>query len=90
MLFHLSSSPQSADELDYLNSLRLSILEAYSGILLGLSDGKKGFLFVQFLDNVLAFFELMTADPDVDDLVMGHATAILGYGVNFFQIIVMA
>ena len=74
----VSPRSQSADDIDYINSLRLSILEAYTGIVLGLTDGQKGTLFIQFVDATLGLFEIVADDIDTDEQVLDKAIGLIG------------
>jgi importin subunit beta-1 len=73
-------APADDDELiDFVNSLRLSILEAYSGIIIGLSDGSKLHLFVTQLPNIMQFLEFLSREEALrDDDVLVKAVALIG------------
>jgi importin subunit beta-1 len=69
---------QSSGDVDYINSLRVSVLEAYTGIILGLTDGGKGMLFIQFLDSLLGMLDIVANDPDTDSDVLDKAIGVIG------------
>lgn len=83
MLLMQASSQQPPDDDDelivFINSLRLSILEAYSGIILGLSDGNALHLFSPNLPNILQFLQYLSlAESQKDDDVLLKAVALIG------------
>lgn len=73
--------PPSDDEdmLDFINRLRLSILEAYMGVVVGLSDGKMSIAFAPYIDNVLKFLEYLARPESLrDSLCLEKAVELLG------------
>jgi importin subunit beta-1 len=83
MLLMQASSQQPPDDDDelivFINSLRLSILEAYSGIILGLSDGNALHLFAPNLPNILQFLQyLALPESQKDEDVLLKAVALIG------------
>jgi importin subunit beta-1 len=63
----------------FINELRYSVLEAYSGVLVGLADGKKLELFLPIVQNILPFLEyLSTPESNRDDDVLKKAVTLLG------------
>lgn len=66
------------DMLDYLNQLREGILEAYTGILQGLREDKRGDLFVPYAEGVFAFLQAIASDTDRDDSVTRTAAGVIG------------
>jgi importin subunit beta-1 len=83
MLLMQASSQQPPDDDDemiaFINSLRLSILEAYSGIILGLSDGNALHLFSPNLPNILQFLQYLSrAESQKDEDVLLKAVALIG------------
>lgn len=61
------------DNVDYLQGLRESIIEAFSGILLGLSGDNKVALFVQqqgLLGSIVNLINLIADDPNVTERVL--------------------
>ena len=64
---------------DFINKLRLSILDAYSGIILGLSDGNALQLLMPYISNVLAFLQFLTSPLSLRDILcLEKAVALLG------------
>jgi hypothetical protein len=53
------------DLVDYINSLRVSILEAYTGIIQGLKEAKKQDSMVPALDSIVELLARSTTDPQV-------------------------
>jgi importin subunit beta-1 len=83
MLLMQASSQRPPDDDDeliaFINSLRLSILEAYSGIILGLSDGNALHLFAPNLPNILQFLQYLSLpESQKDDDVLLKAVALIG------------
>jgi importin subunit beta-1 len=84
MLLMQASSQRPPDNDDdelivFINSLRLSILEAYSGIILGLSDGNALHLFSPNLPNILQFLQYLSlAESQKDEDVLLKAVALVG------------
>jgi len=72
--------PDGDDDLiDFVNSLRLAILEAYSGIIYGLSDGKALHLMVPNVPAILQFLQYLSApESNRDDDVLQKAVALIG------------
>lgn len=67
------------DLLMFFNSLRLAILEAYSGIVFGLVDGKVLRLFVPNLVAVLQFLQYLSSpESNKDERVLAKALALTG------------
>ncbi|KAF0685755.1 Aste57867_22363 [Aphanomyces stellatus] len=73
------------DAIDYMNQLRESILEAFTGILQGLSSHGKGALMVPALQGVGQFIALLAAETNRSESVtttcvglIGDITSILG------------
>jgi importin subunit beta-1 len=83
LLMQASQTPTQADDpvlTDFINKLRLSILDAYSGIILGLSDGNALHLFMpHHVSNVLQFLEFLSTPMSLRDaLCLEKAVALLG------------
>jgi hypothetical protein len=74
----VSASQMQTDDYEYLNVLRLSIFEAYTGIVLGLCDGQKGHLFIQFVDAVFGLIDLVAQAADSDWAVIEKAVSMAG------------
>ena len=75
------TSPQVDDPVltDFINKLRLSILDAYSGIILGLSDGNALHLFIPYIGNVIAFLKFLASPESLRDvLCLEKAVALIG------------
>jgi len=70
--------PDNYDMVDYLNQLREGILEAYTGILQGLRDGKRGEAFLPFVEDVFRFLHVVASDPERDDAVTRTAVGVIG------------
>lgn len=66
------------DNHEYLNTLRVGVLEAYTGILQGLADHRKEGLFVQFVDAVMGFLDLIASDDDREESVTRAAVGVIG------------
>lgn len=77
-----ASAETSTDEfaMDFINRLRLAVLEAYTGVIMGLSAGNKLNLFIaKNLDNVLQFLQYLSTPQSMkDDQVLEKAVALLG------------
>jgi len=81
MLYQASQiqAPPDDDELiEYVDCLRDGILEAYTGILQGLKDGGRSEVLVPYVENILAFLEMLSGDPNMDESVLGKAVGCLG------------
>lgn len=68
------------DNIDYMESLRESIIEAYSGILLGLSADNKVQVFVQqpnLLQSIVQLFEVIAHDENVTERVLRGAAGLI-------------
>jgi len=81
MLMQASSTkapPDDEDLIEYVNVLRQSILEAYTGIVQGLKGGNKLPLFAQFVPAILNFLRDIAEDANRDDGVLKAAVALVG------------
>lgn len=83
MLLMQASSAKIPDETDedlieYFNTLRESILDAYIGIIQGLQDGNLIQHFVQYVPSVLQFLQLLAADPHRDEMVLNKSIGVIG------------
>ncbi|CAI0397470.1 unnamed protein product [Linum tenue] len=76
----LSAHTAGADDemIDYTNSLRNGILEAYSGILQGFKNSTKIQLLIPYAPHILQFLDSIYMEKDMDDLVMRTAIGVLG------------
>merc|ERR1712187_834639 len=70
---------------EYLNSLREGVLEAYTGIIHGLRDANKLHLFKDHVNAVLHFVKEITGDSSVSEPVMKAAVGVIGDLVFVFQ-----
>lgn len=76
---HAQVSPDDEDMVDFINSLRLSILDAYTGIIMGFADGKALHKFAPNVGSVMQFLEfLSTPQSYKDDLCLQKAVALVG------------
>ena len=66
------------DLIDFVNTLREGILEAYTGIIQGLDEGGKVQLIVPYGEAIMGFLENVTHDPNKDDEVVCGAIGVLG------------
>jgi len=81
MLFQASQTraPEADDELiEYVNSLREGILEAYTGIIQGLRDGNRVDLLVPYADAIFGFLEVLSSDETRDEEVLSKAVGLIG------------
>lgn len=71
--------PQDDDEMiDYMNELRESVLDAYTGIITGMEDGGKLGLLVTYVPSILVFLQKIAMDPNKDEAVLKTACGLLG------------
>jgi importin subunit beta-1 len=82
LLMQASHAPMQMDDdelVDFINRLRLSVLDAYTGIIMGLADGNALQLFVPHIGNVMQFVQfLSTPESYKDDLCLQKAVALVG------------
>lgn len=81
LMLLMQASQQTADSpemVDFINTLRCAVLEAYSGITVGLSEGGRTDLFVGNVPAVIQFLGMLADDSSKDDLVLQKAVALLG------------
>ena len=82
MLLMQASGTTAADDdddmIEYVNTLRECVLEAYTGIIQGLKDGNRVDLFVPYVQPVAQFLQLISSDPNRDDLVLAKAAGLIG------------
>lgn len=79
------------DQIDYINTLRESILEAYTGIVQGLREGKKENAVVPGIEQIVNLIQRATSDPHCGVEVLKGAIGLLGdlgatYGARMYQI----
>lgn len=74
-----TQAPEDDDDLiEYVNILRQSILEAYTGIVQGLKGGQKLQLFLPYVSSILQFLQQLSMDSNRDDGVLNKAVALIG------------
>ena len=81
MLFQASQTqapPDDEELIDYVYLLRDGILEAYTGIIQGLKDGGRDEVLLPYIENVMVFLEMLAADTDIDESVLGKAIGCVG------------
>ncbi|KAL5551558.1 hypothetical protein UlMin_001734 [Ulmus minor] len=66
------------DMIEYTNSLRNGILEAYSGIFQGFKGSAKAQLLMPYAPHVLQFLDSLYLEKDMDDMVSKTAIGVLG------------
>eukprot|EP00933_Yihiella_yeosuensis_P040602 TRINITY_DN34928_c0_g1_i1.p1 TRINITY_DN34928_c0_g1~~TRINITY_DN34928_c0_g1_i1.p1 ORF type:complete len:861 (+),score=189.92 TRINITY_DN34928_c0_g1_i1:119-2701(+) len=82
----ISDGPANNEEwIEYLNSLREGVLEAYTGIIHGLRDAGKLHLFKEHVNAVLHFVKDITEDSTVSESVMKATIGVVGDLVFVFQ-----
>jgi len=82
----IGDGPQNNEEwVEYLNSLREGVLDAYTGIVHGLRDANKLQLFKEHVNAVLHFIRDICEDPSVSEPVMKAAVGLVGDLIFVFQ-----
>ncbi|PQM41912.1 importin subunit beta-1 [Prunus yedoensis var. nudiflora] len=66
------------DMIEYTNTLRNGIMEAYSGILQGFKGSAKTHLLMPYAPHVLQFLDSLYIEKDMDDFVIKTAIGLLG------------
>jgi importin subunit beta-1 len=66
------------DLVDYINSLRVAIMEAYTGIVQGLKEAKKEESVVPALDAIVELLQRSTNDEHKSEEVLKAAVGLLG------------
>jgi len=74
----VANESMDLEDLDYLNLLRESILEAYTGVLNGLADDNAINEFMQWVEPVTAFIFMVTGDKNSYPSVIKSAIGSLG------------
>ncbi|KAL6177827.1 hypothetical protein ACLB2K_049349 [Fragaria x ananassa] len=76
----LSVQTSGADDdiIEYTNTLRNGILEAYSGVLQGFKGSAKSQLLMPHAPHILQFLDSLYMAKDMDDVVMKTAIGVLG------------
>ena len=81
MLFQASQTraPEDDDELiEYVNSLREGILEAYTGIVQGMKDGDKAAALMPYTEAIFVFLDNLSQDPTRDIEVLSKCCGLIG------------
>lgn len=82
----LSDGPADNEEwIEYLNTLREGVLEAYTGIIHGLQEAGKLHLFKEHVNVVLLFVNQISEDNTASESVMKAAVGVVGDLVMVFQ-----
>mmetsp|Transcript_47014 Transcript_47014/g.56853 ORF Transcript_47014/g.56853 Transcript_47014/m.56853 type:complete len:869 (-) Transcript_47014:375-2981(-) len=72
-------APEDDEELvEYVNTLREGILEAYTGIIQGMKDGGRVEVLVPYVDAIFRFLEMLSNDGNHDIPVLGRAIGLIG------------
>uniref|UniRef100_A0A803PP82 Importin N-terminal domain-containing protein n=2 Tax=Cannabis sativa TaxID=3483 RepID=A0A803PP82_CANSA len=74
----VNTSGADDDMIEYTNTLRNGILEAYSGIFQGFKGSAKIQLLMPFAPHVLQFLDSLFMEKDMDDVVTKTAIGVLG------------
>ena len=69
---------ENTDMIDFINTLRCSVLEAYSGIIVGFAEGGRLNLLAPSVPAILQFLNILATDPTKDEQVLQKAVALLG------------
>lgn len=77
-LVSIEAGCDDEDHIDYINSLRESILEAYSGIVQGLNAAKKEHIVVNSIQTIVTLIHKATADSECSEEVLKASIALLG------------
>lgn len=75
----------SEDWIEYLNSLRENVLDAYTGIIHGLRDANKLHLLKEHVNGMLLFVSVITEDNTASEAVMKAAVTAVGDLIIGFQ-----
>jgi importin subunit beta-1 len=75
--------PDDDDLIMFIQALRSSILDTYTGIIMGLSDGGRLELFMAFMPNLFQFLSLIAADENKGSTVLRKAVAMVGDIAHF-------
>ena len=79
MSIHLAKSAEDEDEVDYVNSLRQNILDAWSGMFNGLSKQAIDQNLKQFTEAIIYYVQTIAEDTNHQDLnVLNRAVGVLG------------
>ncbi|RKP07815.1 armadillo-type protein [Thamnocephalis sphaerospora] len=72
------ADPNNYDLIDYVNSLRSGILEAYVGIAQGLKSEEKAQLLLPYVPELFVFLREVYADPERTSSVVSNMVGLLG------------
>lgn len=75
---HRLDQTDNWDLIDYMQGLRHAILEAYSGILVGLNEDNKADLMLPYINGILHFLHFLTLDECRREEVARGAVGLLG------------
>jgi importin subunit beta-1 len=81
MLFqasHMTASPDDEELIEYINQLRESIVEAYTGIIQGLNDGNLLDRIAPYIDAVIGFLEVVAGDSNRNDTLLEKTIGLMG------------
>ena len=82
----LEDGPVDSEEwIDYLNQLRASVLDAYTGIVHGLRECKRHAILTDQVQSILQFVVRLIEDKSVSEDVVGAAMGLVGDLVISFQ-----
>lgn len=74
-----TDAPQDDDEMiEYINGLRECVVEAYTGIINGLSDGQRLDLMNPYIGSILQFLNKIANDANRDDPLLNKAIGLIG------------
>lgn len=74
----ISVTRDDEDEIEYVNSLRTSILEAYTGIIQGLKEVGKQEIVLPSLEHITSFLLLCAQGDEVDDDMLTRMVGLIG------------
>lgn len=66
------------ESVEYLSSLRFSILEAYTSIITGLAEDGKVHLLLEYVDAIVVLLDLVVKDASRDENVLSAAIGVTG------------
>ena len=70
--------PDDEELVDFINRLRLSILDAYTGIIMGLANDNAFHLLVPTVDSVMQFLDILSLPASLtDDMCLQKAVALV-------------
>jgi importin subunit beta-1 len=75
--------PDDDDLISFIQTLRCSILDAYTGIIMGLSEGNRLDLFMAFMPNVFQLLALIATDENKSSDVLRRAVCMVGDIAHF-------